>query len=231
MTDKTEKLLAEFDQYGRSGTGRGVKDATNLASAVKRTASSIQSIQTGVARQVLSEQEKVTLSEAMRILTRLGSEAQSVKKQVKRANEEWTSRRAKLLAEAAASVDKLFPLPGDVDGAVVILAWGNSVHRFGLSTDGWRTYIKDEFEANKTIFWRKPDVMATVKDLHRELLREMASRIVSWAEDRNLTVSEVVAKLAADLESKRAELVEKNRSFIDQIKTVAVAQRLAKTAN
>ena len=231
MTDKTEKLLAEFDQWGRSGCGRGVKDAANLAATVKRTSSAIQSIQSSPARVILSERETATLDEAMRVLSSLCSEIQSVKKQVKKANEEWTTRRAKLLAEAAAAVDKLFPLPGDVDGAVVILAWGNSVHRFGLSTDGWRTYLKDEFEANKTIFWRKPDVMAKVKDLHRELLGDMASQIVSWAEGRNLAVPEVVAKLAADLESKRADLAEKNRAFIDQIKTVAVAQRLAKTAN
>lgn len=230
---RAKKLLAEFDKWGRSGRGRGVKDAANLAATVKRTSSAIQSIQYSPARVILSEQETATLDEAMRVLSSLGSEIQTVKKQAIKANEEWTTRRAKLLAEAAAAVDKLFPLPGDVDGAVVILAWGKGDHRFGWSTGGiyWRTDIKKELEADEALFWHKPDVMAKVKDLHRVLLVDMASQIVSWAEDRNQTVPEVVAKLAADLESKRADLAEENRAFIDQIKTVAVAQRLAKTAN
>lgn len=221
----TQKTLAERYKGRFGGNTQGI---TNLAASVKRTGSALDKIQAEfhVAGQ-LTDKDRSTLLDAMKVLRKLGSTADQVKVDVKHHAAEKQKLQERLIRESTEAVNAGFSVD-QVEDAVAFLAWEHTLTRYVQCA--WRfsrDIISEELAFDS---WRhryhQPDVMVELRRRVSDFSREIIAEIAQEAERKGYAVAEVVAEALADFNAKRPLIQERQKLFIQEIKAAAVAQSL-----
>lgn len=217
-----QKALAERYKGQFGGDTQGI---TSLAASVKRAGTALDKIQAEfyVVGQ-LTDKDRSTLLDAMKVLRKLGPAADFAKSDVKRHAAEKQKLQERLRKEAAEAVTTAF-LVGQVEDAVAFLAWEHKLTRY--ASYNWRNNLKEEMTFDSWRHrYRQPDVMSEIRNAVDDLAREIISSVAGEAEVTGRPVDEIVAEALADFNAKRPAIQEGQKQFIQEIKATAVAQAL-----
>jgi len=220
-----QKTLAERYKGKFGGNTKGI---TSLAASVKRTGTALDriSVEFYVVGQ-LTDKDRSTLLDAMKVLRKLGSAADFAKSDVKRHAAEKQKLQERLRKEAAEAVTTAFLVVDQVEDAVAFLAWEHKLTRHAMHNYNWRNNIKEEMTFDSWRHrYRQPDVMLHIRSEVDGLVREVISRVASEAEVEGRVVAEIVTEALADFNAVRPAILERQKQFIQEIKATAVAQAL-----
>jgi hypothetical protein len=220
----TQKTLAARYKSQFSGNTQGI---TNLAASVKRTGTALDKIQAEfhVVGQ-LTDKDRSTLLDAIKVLRKLGSSADLAKSDVKRHAAEKQKLQERLIRESTEAVNAGFSVE-QVEDAVAFLAWEHKLTRY--ASYNWRNNLKEEMAFDSWRHrYRQPDVMREIRSHVNDLVREMISSVAAEATVKSRPVGEIVVEALADFNNKRPMIQERQKQFIQEIKAAAVSQALDK---